>query len=171
MSRPKERAPARRLESERIAQELQLLPRQSTRELSDRWKLLMGTPPPTKLSRDLLMRAIAEKLQEAAFGGLPLAAMRRLAALSRSAEKDTGSAAVSPMLRLKPGSTLVRAWRGKTHAVLVLETDFEYQGRRYTSLTQIAHEITGAHWSGPRFFGLVASRQTTTGSKVSDGSP
>ncbi|HTI80805.1 MAG TPA: DUF2924 domain-containing protein [Acetobacteraceae bacterium] len=61
------------------------------------------------------------------------------------------------MLRLKPGSKLVRAWRSKTHTVLVLEDGFEHQGRRYASLTQIAGAVTGAHWSGPRFFGLVTT--------------
>ena len=62
------------------------------------------------------------------------------------------------MLRLKPGTKLVRAWRGKTHTVLVLDDGFEHQGKRYTSLAQIADEVTGAHWSGPRFFGLNKPR-------------
>ena len=55
---------------------------------------------------------------------------------------------------LKTGATLVRQWRGFTHTVLVREDGFEYEGRRYRSLTVIAEQITGAHWSGPRFFGL-----------------
>jgi Protein of unknown function (DUF2924) len=49
---------------------------------------------------------------------------------------------------------LVREWRGVTHTVLVHADGFEWNGRRYRSLTVIAHEITGAHWSGPRFFSL-----------------
>jgi hypothetical protein len=55
---------------------------------------------------------------------------------------------------LKPGVTLVREWHGRTHTVLVREDGFEYQDQRCASLTQIARQITGAHWSGPRFFGL-----------------
>jgi hypothetical protein len=58
---------------------------------------------------------------------------------------------------LKTGATLVRQWRGRTHTVLVREDGFEYEGRRYRSLTVIAERITGAHWSGPRFFGSPLS--------------
>jgi hypothetical protein len=60
-----------------------------------------------------------------------------------------------PGIILKTGATLVRQWRGYTHTVLVREDGFEYDGRRYRSLTVIAEQITGAHWSGPRFFGLT----------------
>jgi hypothetical protein len=68
--------------------------------------------------------------------------------------------------RLKPGSTLVRAWHGETHTVLVLEDGFEHQGRRYASLSQIARLVTGAHWSGPRFFGLRRASRVTAGDDV-----
>jgi hypothetical protein len=124
--------------------------------------------PPGGLSRDLLMRVIANQLQEAALGGLPPPAKRKLAALKRSAESD--AVAGSPMLRLKPGSKLLRAWRGKTHTVLVLDDGFEHHGKRYTSLTQVASALTGTHWSGPRFFGLVTPQQPTRGRKSHDGS-
>src|SRR5262249_6427366 len=55
----------------------------------------------------------------------------------------------------KTGTTLVRQWRGHAHTILVREDGFEYEGQRYLSLTKIAERITGAHWSGPRFFGLI----------------
>jgi len=55
----------------------------------------------------------------------------------------------------KTGTMLVRQWRGHTHTVLVREDGFEYEGQHYRSLTVIAERITGAHWSGPRFFGLT----------------
>jgi hypothetical protein len=58
---------------------------------------------------------------------------------------------------LKPGARLVREWRGRTHTVTVTEDGFEYAGENYPSLTKIAKKITGAHWSGPRFFGLLAA--------------
>ena len=74
------------------------------------------------------------------------------------------------MLRLKPGSKLMRAWRGKTHTVLVLDDGFEHHGKRYTSLTQIANALTGTHWSGPRFFGLVTPQQLIRDRKSGDGS-
>jgi hypothetical protein len=154
----------------RLAEELQALPRKTTRELRERWQTLIGTAPPGGLSRDLLMRVIANQLQEATFGSLPPATQRRLAALARRGDSDRAAVAGTAMLRLKPGSKLVRAWRGRTHTVLVLEDGFEHQGKRYASLTQIAGAVTGAHWSGPRFFGLVMPPQATRGRKSRDGS-
>ena len=71
------------------------------------------------------------------------------------ADPKLRDAAVAPAVRLKPGTTLVREWHGRTHTVLVLaDGGFEHEGRRYPSLTRLARAITGAHWSGPRFFGL-----------------
>ena len=64
----------------------------------------------------------------------------------------------------------MRAWRGKTHTILVLDDGFEHHGKRYTSLTQIANALTGTQWSGPRFFGLVTPQQPTRGRKSGDGS-
>ena len=73
------------------------------------------------------------------------------------------------MLRLKPGSKLMREWRGRTHTVLVLEDGFEHDGKRFASLTQIAHAVTGTHWSGPRFFGLIRSQRCDGSSGRCDG--
>ena len=67
---------------------------------------------------------------------------------------EKGALSVNPGRVLKTGARLVRQWRGQTHTVLVGEDGFEYEGQRYRSLTVIAERITGAHWSGPRFFGL-----------------
>lgn len=153
-----------------LAENLKSLPGKSTQELKQAWQTLLGTQPPSKLSRDLLIRVIADTLQEAALGGLAPAAKRRLAALVRQSESGAETATRHPMLRLKPGTKLVRAWKGKTHTVLVLDNGFEYQAKRYTSLTQIADEVTGAHWSGPRFFGLTKARSTRPGSETRHGS-
>jgi hypothetical protein len=71
-----------------------------------------------------------------------------------------GSVAIASDLRVRPGARLVREWRGRTHTVIVTDDGFEYAGKAYTSLTSIAHEITGAHWSGPRFFGLNRKQDT-----------
>jgi hypothetical protein len=166
---PDQSARPRRDDGGRLAEELRALPQRTTRELRERWQKLIGTTPPGGLSRDLLMRVIADQLQEAALGGLPPAAKRKLAALARNAENDAALAGI-PVLRLKPGSKLARAWRGKTHTVLVLEDGFEHQGKRYASLTQIAGAVTGTHWSGPRFFGLVTPAPLTRGRKSRYGS-
>ena len=62
----------------------------------------------------------------------------------------------TPGLSLKPGARLVREWHGRAHTVTVTEDGFDYAGTSYPSLSNIAKKITGAHWSGPRFFGLLA---------------
>ena len=123
-------------------------------QLRREWRRLHRAAPPARLSRDLLLRSIAHRLQEDALGGLPPAAKRRLASLDRGLAAK-GEPAVAPAVRLKPGTTLVREWHGRTHTVLVLaDGGLEHEGRRYASLTRLARAITGAHWSGPRFFGL-----------------
>jgi Protein of unknown function (DUF2924) len=160
----------RRQDGGQLTEELQALPSKSTQDLKQTWQTLLRTQPPTKLSRDLLIRVIADNLQEAALGGLAPAVKRRLALLARRTEHGTETGPAHPMLRLKPGTKLVRAWRGKTHIVLVLENGFEHQGKRYASLTQIADEVTGAHWSGPRFFGLIKPRPTMPNSDARNGS-
>ena len=115
-----------------------------------------------RLSRDILARGIAYKLQEAVYGGLRASIKRKLASLSENVAAGTQSTSTSAIVP-KPGATLVRTWHGQTHTVQVLPSGYEHQGRRYRSLSQIAKTITGAHWSGPRFFGLTsaAGRQVT----------
>jgi hypothetical protein len=117
-------------------------------ELRGEWRRLHRAAPPMRLSRDLLMRGITYKLQERPLGGLSKSILRRLERLSLNLQTPTAP------ISLKTGARLVREWRGVTHSVLVHADGFEWRGRRYRSLTLIAHEITGAHWSGPRFFGL-----------------
>ncbi len=117
------------------------------------WRRLYRSPPPKQLSRDLLIRAIAYKLQEQVHGGLGKVIERQLRRLAKPAPDELGKAK-DLGLSLKPGVKLVREWHGDTHAVLVHEDSFEWQGRRYRSLSMIARAITGTRWSGPRFFGL-----------------
>jgi len=78
---------------------------------------------------------------------------RKLQTVAKALRK-TGRVGPLPSLSLKPGARLVREWRGRAHTVTVTEDGFEYAGTSYPSLTKIAQKITGAHWSGPRFFGL-----------------
>jgi hypothetical protein len=104
------------------------------------------------LSRDLMIRVLANQIQERAHGGPSRSLKRHLRTLAGEFEK--GSLSLDPGVVLKTGARLVRQWRGHVHTVLVLEDGFEYEGQRYRSLTMIAARITGAHWSGPRFFGI-----------------
>jgi Protein of unknown function (DUF2924) len=122
---------------------------QPTHELRLAWRKLHRTGPPLGLSRDLMIRTFANKLQQHAHGGPSRALRRRLQSLA--GEFDQGVLSCDPGIVLKTGSTLVRQWHGHTHTVLVCEGGFEYQGQRYRSLTVIAEQITGAHWSGPQF--------------------
>jgi len=92
-------------------------------------------------------------MQELAYGGLSKATQRKLIALIKELETN-GSIVSDPNPRIRPGARLVREWRGRTHTVVVTEEGFEYVGKTYSSLSKIAQAITGAHWSGPRFFGL-----------------
>lgn len=125
------------------------------------WRRLYRASPPDHISRDLLARTIAHRLQEVACGGLRPAAKRKLTAWSGSLATGADQQPSAAALRLKPGATLVRSWRGTTHTVQVCDDGFEYQGTRYASLSYIAHVITGTHWSGPRFFGLTQTPRST----------
>jgi hypothetical protein len=134
---------------------------QSTPELRLAWRQLHRTGSPDGLSRDLLIRALANQLQEQSYGGVSRALRRRLQTLAEELDRD--SASFDPGLVLKTGTTLVRQWRGHAHTVLVREDGFEYEGQRYRSLTIIAERITGAHWSGPRFFGMTKRSRASVG--------
>jgi Protein of unknown function (DUF2924) len=136
-----------------IAEELARLSMATIFELRGEWRRLHRAPPPMRLSRDLLMRAITYKLQERPLGGLSKSILRKLECLNGE-PKVSGSPKPAPPISLKPGTRLVREWRGVTRTVLVHADGFEWNGRRYRSLSEIARAITGAHWSGPRFFGL-----------------
>jgi hypothetical protein len=122
-------------------------------ELRGEWRRFHRTPPPMRLSRDLLTRGITYKLQERAYGGLSTAIARKL---ERAAANPPGRGAAKPTppISLKPGTRLVREWHGLTHTALIHADGIEWRGQRYRSLSVVARKITGARWSGPRFFGL-----------------
>ena len=101
----------------------------STQELRHAWRRLYHTGPPLGLSRDLIIRGLADKLQQHAHGGPSRALQRRLRILAEEFEKGAGS--FEPGCVLKTGASLVRRWRGHTHTVLVGEDGFEYDGQRY----------------------------------------
>ena len=135
-----------------VAGALARLPGLDAAALRGEWERLHLRPPPHDLTRDLLLRGIAHRLQEQAFGGLSPATARWLAT-SRAPNTATRTRRAK-VGRLKPGTVLVRGWRGQTHTLVVQDGGFEYRGRLHRSLSLVAREITGAHWSGPRFFRL-----------------
>jgi len=134
----------------------------TTADLRIEWRRRYRTMPPSRLSRDLLIRGVAYLLQVGAQGGLSLTAKRRLRTLSEGSDQR-GKSGTSRAITLKPGTKLVREWHGLAHTVSVLEDGFEYQGERYGSLTRIARRITGVHWSGPLFFGISKRRRAAEG--------
>lgn len=111
---------------------------------------------------DLLRRGIAWRIQARMHGGLTVAARRAIDKCLVQLEK-AGEVGRPRDFEIKTGTRLVRSWQGNTYHVLVLDDGFEHDGRRYVSLSQIAHAITGAHWSGPRFFGLRKRRGAAGG--------
>lgn len=119
-------------------------------ELITRWSKMHGCLPPKGMNTPMLVRAAAYQVQAKRLGGLKRETHKALLAIAN------GEAHKPPLPKpeLKPGMRLMREWHGKTHQVEVLENGFEWQGEIYTSLSAIAKAITGAKWSGPRFFGL-----------------
>jgi hypothetical protein len=139
-----------------VQRRLEALSDLSPDELRKEWRRLYRSQPP-RLSRDLLVRAIAFRIQELRHGGLSKATSRQLAAFGKP-NKPGEKIAVESAPKIRAGARLVREWNGRTHTVTVEEEGFTYAGRTYRSLTAIAREITGARWSGPRFFGLTNNR-------------
>ena len=146
-----------------LSRMLQALPALCPAELRSEWRRLYRSQPP-RLSRDLLIRAIAYRIQELRYGGLSKPTRRKLTALVNAPHSEE-EIVPEPAQKIRPGARLVREWNGRTHTVTVKEKGFTHAGRSYRSLTAIAREITGAQWSGPRFFGL-ARRSPATGHPV-----
>jgi DUF2924 family protein len=130
------------------------LPGMSRAELLDTWAQVVGKPPLESASRELLINTVAWHLQARQFGGLTPSVQRKLERLATAIRRGEPVRPLAATDRLRPGTTLERAWRGETHVVIVVAEGFTYRGQRYRSLSQIARRITGTRWNGPVFFGL-----------------
>jgi Protein of unknown function (DUF2924) len=150
-----------------VATRLKALEQMDHASLRAEWRRLYRANPPKHVKRNLLLLAVTWKIQEQAFGGLAAATRRRLADLAETLERD-GDVTRSRVARLRPGAKLVREWHGKTHTVIVCEEGFEWKGRHWRSLSVIAREITGGHWSGPRFFGLNEKARSSSEDEVAE---
>jgi hypothetical protein len=132
--------------------ELSLLSRARISELRKKYRRIFNKVPPPAFGPDLLRRTIAYRIQERVYGGLNASIRDELRSMVGTvAEKARRR--LSPR-RIKPGSILVRDWNGCTYRVTVTSSGFLYRGREYSTLSEIAREITGTRWNGPRFFGL-----------------
>ncbi len=143
----------RKREGETLDADLDALRELSREELKRRWTRLYGSACPAHVSRILLLRALAYRMQEQALGGLDRGTRRRLGRAAEGLADGRPRATVAP--KIKPGTRLLREWQGVVHEVIVLESSVHYRGETWPSLSAVAREITGARWSGPRFFGLT----------------
>jgi hypothetical protein len=147
------RAPV--LDREALVSEIAGLSKLCIDELRERWKAMYGKAPSQEIGRSFLIRAIAYRLQERAYGGLKPSTRRLLARVAE--ETPTGSSTRKPQIRkAQSGTVLVREWQGNSHRVTMLDDGVSFNGKYYRSLSEVAREITGSRWSGPRFFGLRA---------------
>jgi hypothetical protein len=131
------------------------------KELRQRWLKAFGKPPPARASRDLLGLGISWHIQSKRFGGLDRAARERIADLVADFWGGRAPGITPRRPVLNPGVTLVREWSGRTFQVQVLEKGFLYDHKVWGSLSEIAREITGARWNGPKFFGLREMQRET----------
>ncbi len=116
--------------------------------LRARWRMLFGAVPPKGLTKDIIGRMIAYRIQEEAFGGLDRETVKLLDRLARGEKPNELNR------RLKTGTVLVREYNGERHVVTVVPGGFLWRDMTYSSLSIIAQAITGTKWNGPRFFGL-----------------
>ncbi len=153
-----------------VARQVTALERLSLSELRDRWRELMGGEPPS-YRRRMLIRHLAYRIQELAYGGLSAETRKRLAERLPEAERITSDRGkVAPLMRRAEknslpvvGTRLVRYWNDQRYEVTVVAGGSEFEGRPYRSLSAIARQITGTRWNGPAFFGLrkTADKRST----------
>ena len=141
-----------------VNDELAALAAMSPAQLRAEWRRVYRVSPPP-LTPELLMRGIAYRLQERAYGSLSPKIVKAIRRLAEQAEWSK----VNPngKVAVKPGTRLVRNWNGTTYTVLVTDDGYMMGTQCFASLSHVARTITGAHWSGPRFFGVTAAAATT----------
>ncbi|HXH00141.1 MAG TPA: DUF2924 domain-containing protein [Sphingomicrobium sp.] len=136
-----------------VAEQIAAIGAMNPKALREEWERAQRVPRPVSFGPDLLSRALAYSLQEKVAGGLPRKVVREIQ--RGVAQLAVTSVSLNRPPPLRTGTRLTREWHGDTHHVHVVEGGFDYQDQHYRSLTAIARKITGARWSGPRFFGLA----------------
>jgi hypothetical protein len=144
-----------------IEAELHQLTGMPIAQLRLRYAQVFRNDPPKAFGPDLLRRSIAHRIQEKAYGSLSRPAQRLLDQMIKAYAAKPGGRIVLPR-RIKPGSVLVREWKGKSHRVMVLAKGFAYDSETYSNLSEIAVLITGTRWNGPRFFGLRSKAEESS---------
>ena len=131
-----------------------------------KWHKLYGNEPPVRIRENFLMQGIAYRIQEQMFGGMSNGTRRFIEKAAQNIR--VGKKLPSPEQNIKYGTRLLREWHGITHEVMVLDKCVQYRGKNYRSLSEVAREITGAHWSGPLFFGLRRNSKHNWQNNVKD---
>src|SRR5713101_1887207 len=131
------------------------------KEMKQQWRSLYSSEPPHRVSRELLTRAVAYRIQEQALGGLKRSTRRLLERLASDA-RSVRPLKLSSCAPASAGTVLMRDWQGITHEVKVLDRGVLYKRRHYRALSEVARLITGSRWSGPLFFGLRSKRREDT---------
>jgi hypothetical protein len=144
---------------EGILAQLAALQRMSVNQLKEKWEALLGTTAPNN-ARAFLELRIGYRIQELTYGGLARDTRRTLELLADEVEgKITRKNMVADPRNPLPGTRLIREWDGVEHTVTVHQDGYEWQGRKYRSLSAIAKAITGTSWNGFRFFALTGVRR------------
>lgn len=136
-------------------------PTPSRKELEAKWFANFGRALSPKMRRPLAAQLLQFHAQEVAHGGLSSEVEAYLVTLLPKTRGSGPQTAPVPARRLKPGTRLLRTWRGRTYTVTVADPGFLYEGKTYSSLSVLAREITGTPWSGPVFFGLKKAKPAT----------
>jgi hypothetical protein len=137
-----------------VLAQLAALPSKTTPELKQLWRDLYDCEPPP-YNKPFLVKRLAYRVQELAYGGLSARAEAKLKELVEEEDRRVeGKLPVRNGERPITGTRLIREWQGVEHTTTVLDDGFEYQGRRYKSLSAVARAITGTRWNGPLFWGL-----------------
>ncbi len=137
-----------------VVAQLAALRKMSVVELKQRWEALFATPAPNN-SRSYLEVRLGNRIQELMLGGLSRDTRRVLDLLVKELEgKNSRKAIMTDPRKPIPGTRLLREWDGAEHSVTVLRDGFDWQGRKFKSLSAVARAITGTQWNGYRFFGL-----------------
>lgn len=161
-----------------VSQELAGLAELDLDALRRRWRRLTGRPAPDHITKQLLIRLVAYRIQADVFGDLDNQStklLRRIAEQQAKGKAGTGVPTLESLnvssrgaKSLAPGTVIGREYGGTMHHVMVLADGFAWNGTTYRSLSEVAFAITGTRWNGPRFFGLKTGGKARTADRVGD---
>jgi hypothetical protein len=151
--------------SDSVEKHMETLPSLSRACLAKLWQELFHSVPDPKIRRPAMIRFLAYRIQEQAYGSLSAASERRLRQLACAVAKNSNPR-ISSARTIPPGTRLVREWQNQVHLVNVETKAYEYRGTRYQSLSEIARLITGTRWSGPLFFGIKSKSDAPMAKEV-----